>query len=804
MKIIMWLLVVLAVLGYLPTRSQSFVPSTRDLGCMNKPAILPDVTSTTNTKDADSDKVSMVESVITTVEPRTVLRRSQYLENKHDVDQMIDISGWPSIVDTTLLTHDSHNSMMGRTPRRSSGNPSLPFFAKRTNHPAPFFANIVESQLRSASTIETIDNQDTIDDVVSTATEATTKKTLGWGLPITPPVFPPQQDKKTKNDSILLAWTAIQMLDKTAKEAVGHIQERWGAMFTAGLSTISRSVSDMAREFQTVTQRKTNDDIGLAQKMLEIQQAKVEFEARMRHDSFAVNTLLLPVEEHSEPTPCSLTGSHSECWGKTSLPEDLPGGALLRIGPNGASSEEGWLDGDGMIQCVVIPDDKATLPVFSSTYVDTRGRSLERQAGGSINKRYRGTLASKGLSLLTNVVQNGLDFKTHILQKDTCNTAMARSGSRIMALMEQSPPSEIEITRDGRVRTVGNMCRLDGAVKDAVMTGGTLGSHGRTDPESGERIHLSYDAVSKPYVRADVFDADWKLKSSVGIDVPAPIMLHDCDITKNYIIVMDFPLTCRPQRLAMDKFPVAYEPEHGARIGLVRRNGGQTGEVQWFDVSIGVVLHAANAFEREDGSVVLHGFKSLPRSENSFIMDYTASFLHQWVLDPKTGTVLDDRCLNSEELVEFPVVEERFVGSDPGCIYGVQVTSIGGDICSVKTPEEGVLFHGVVKFATGAHNAGEVIGRYVAESGWHFTSEPTIVTKTSNNGHYVLLYATHIPTEDSGDRTIGQPAQEGSLSSRVLVLDGDDIAAGPVCSIDLPHHVTYGLHSLYVPWDTLK
>jgi len=418
-----------------------------------------------------------------------------------------------------------------------------------------------------------------------------------------------------------------------------------------------------------------------AEEILELQ-TRAEREARKRHDNFVLNTLFVPVDEHSEPRSCSLTGRRTECWGKNHLPHDLPSGAILRIGPNGASSEDGWLDGDGMIQCVIISDDKGSPPMFSSTYVDTRGRSLERQASGDVKKRYRGTLgaAPKGLSLLKNVFQNSLDFKTHILQKDTCNTALARSGSRIMALMEQSPPSEIEITRNGRLRTVESMCRLEGAVEDAFLTGGSLGAHGRTDPESGERIHLSYNAVSKPYVRADVFDANWKLKSSIGIDVPAPIMLHDCAITKNYIVVMDFPLTVRPHRLAMDKFPVEYEPEQGARIGLVRRNGRDIGEVQWFDVSVGVVLHAASAFEREDGTVVLHGFKSVPKNEKSFILDYSTSFFHQWVLNPNTGAVLDDRCCNPEEVVEFPVVEERFVGSDPGCIYGVQVTSIGGPV----------------------------------------------------------------------------------------------------------------------------
>ena len=536
--------------------------------------------------------------------------------------------------------------------------------------------------------------------------------------------------------------------------------------------------------------------------MLETQ-ARVELEARRRHDNFAMNALFVPVEEHPDPKACSIHLG--------SIPDDLPAGAVLRIGPNGASKEEGWLDGDGLIQCVVIPEDKKSPPLFSSTYVDTRGRSLEREAAKD-GKRFRGTLgaAPKGLSMLQNLVQNGLNFQTMIVQKDTCNTAMARSGHRIMALMEQCPPSEIQVSRDGRIRTIENMCRLDGAIKDAPVNGGSFGAHGRTDPETGERIQVSYNSIARPFARADIFDENWKLKSSIGIDVQAPVMMHDCALTKRFLIALDFPLTVRPRRFLTDAFPVEYEPEHGARIGLVPRttttapgtNGGT--ETQWFDVSAGVVLHAANAFEREDGTVVVHGFKSLPKGASSYILDYTPAFFHQWILDPKTGKVLEDRCLNAEELLEFPIVEERFVGSDPGCIYGLQVTTIGGPIHSVKTPEAGVLLDGVVKLASGGSNAGNVIGRYTLDVGWHFTSEPIIVTKTSNDGHYVLLYTTHVPEKGSSDESFEEMARDGSLRSRVTILDGDDLAAGPVCSIDLPYHVCYGLHSMFVPWSALR
>lgn len=53
-------------------------------------------------------------------------------------------------------------------------------------------------------------------------------------------------------------------------------------------------------------------------------------------------------------------------------------------------------------------------------------------------------------------------------------------------------------------------------------------------------------------------------------------------------------------------FPVEYEPEHGTQIGLASR-GTTADDTIWFEVESDVVLHAANAYECEDGKGVVHG-----------------------------------------------------------------------------------------------------------------------------------------------------------------------------------------------------
>ena len=550
-----------------------------------------------------------------------------------------------------------------------------------------------------------------------------------------------------------------------------------------------------------------------------------EKEIRQReNDGFTMNALFVNIPERPNPTECVVEGQAVN--GETQLPSDFPPGCLLRIGPNGGTAEDGFLDGDGMIHCITLPpntsiDNEGYSPMYSCTYVDTRGRQLEAKKNGDNDEvqKFRGTLgaAPKGWPMLANLAQNALTFQTPFPSKDTCNTALAISGSRVLALMEQAPPSEVSVSKSGRIVTIENMCTLDGSIPSGPLTGGALGAHGRTDPATGERVHVSYNSNEKPFARVDTFGSDWTLLSTAGIDdLDAPVMVHDSVLTENYVVILDFPLTVRPRRFLKNEFPVEYEPEHGARIGLFPRtpsatNGGQRSTI-WFDVEPGVILHAANAYERDDGKVVVHALKCVPKENSSYIMNIQPEFLHEWILDPlDNNKVISDRCLNPDESVMFPAIDDRFTTQSADAVYGLRLKSIG-DVLPFKTPNDGVLFDTLMKFSlqddtSNEIHKGDVLGQYTVESGWSLVSEPTTVAKTSGNGHYIMVVATFVPSQDGGANDISyeQVALDGkSMKSQLLILDGDDISAGPVARVNTPYHINYGLHSLFVPWQKMR
>ena len=197
---------------------------------------------------------------------------------------------------------------------------------------------------------------------------------------------------------------------------------------------------------------------------------------------------------------------------------------------------------------------------------------------------------------------------------------------------------------------------------------------------------------------------------------------------------------------------------------------------------------------------------SEPRGEKSYISDYTTAFLHEWSLDLLSGETTE-QCLNMEELVEFPVIDEDLVGKDADHVYCAAVSAIGGPLKVHKSPAEGILLDGIVKFAlkdndvTGTKK-GDVVGRFTLPDTWYSVSEPTVVKKRDDEtGTYVLMIATQVPEGISFQQVATGAAR---LRSQVLVLDGDDLNCGPVCTLDLPFHVPYGLHSAFLKWEKMK
>lgn len=140
-----------------------------------------------------------------------------------------------------------------------------------------------------------------------------------------------------------------------------------------------------------------------------------------------IDALFKPLESERAPVKVQLDDR---------LPDDLPGGALLRIGPNPrpGSSCRGFLDADGMLLSIVLrpPEEKADYCYFSSAWVRTAGFLKEEAAGEDL---FQGTIgqAPRGWPVLAAVVNNFVRGGQAV--KDSCNTAVTYHADKILALV---------------------------------------------------------------------------------------------------------------------------------------------------------------------------------------------------------------------------------------------------------------------------------------------------------------------------------------------------------------------------------
>ena len=67
-------------------------------------------------------------------------------------------------------------------------------------------------------------------------------------------------------------------------------------------------------------------------------------------------------------------------------------------------------------------------------------------------------------------------------------------------------------------------------------------AHPKICPETGELLAFSYFSFEQPFLTYHRINSDGQLIQSEGIEIPNMVMMHDFNVTRNYVIFMDLPL----------------------------------------------------------------------------------------------------------------------------------------------------------------------------------------------------------------------------------------------------------------------
>ena len=120
-------------------------------------------------------------------------------------------------------------------------------------------------------------------------------------------------------------------------------------------------------------------------------------------------------------------------------------------------------------------------------------------------------------------------------------------------------------------------------------------AHPKLCPITGELLAFSYFSFEQPFLHYIRVGADGKVKQLEGIELPEMVMMHDFNITENYVIFMDLPLALDLDLLASG-IPFRFKRENQARLGVMPRTGSAK-DIRWFEINPCYVFHQVNAWE---------------------------------------------------------------------------------------------------------------------------------------------------------------------------------------------------------------
>ncbi|MFM6277202.1 MAG: carotenoid oxygenase family protein, partial [Dolichospermum sp.] len=424
------------------------------------------------------------------------------------------------------------------------------------------------------------------------------------------------------------------------------------------------------------------------------------------------------------------------------LPPELSG-MFVRNGPNPQRNPIGqyhWFDGDGMLHGVQFNDGKAT---YKNRYVRTKGWNIEHEAGKAI---WTGMLEPPQLD------------NPYGISKNTANTALVWHNKQLLALWEGGAPHHISIPD---LETIGEYTYNDQLVS-------AFTAHPKVDSVTGEMMFFGY-GFRPPYLQYGIVSSQGELLSTVPIEIPMAVMMHDFAITENYTIFMDLPLTFSMERMQRGEPMLMFEKHRPSRFGIIPRHGDNS-NIRWFECPSCYVFHTLNAYEVGD-EVVLIACRM--NSTNVLISNDTYSdplegipFLHRWRFNLSTGTVTEEQL--DDVPGEFPRVNENLLGRKTQ--YGYL-----GKIVSGQNP----LFDGVIK--------------YDFENG---TSQTHEFGKNRYGGESVFVPSPNATAEDQG-WLVTFVYDENSQRSELLVINAEDMTSEPIARVIIPQRVPYGFHGTW-------
>lgn len=448
------------------------------------------------------------------------------------------------------------------------------------------------------------------------------------------------------------------------------------------------------------------------------------------------------------PVSEELDFDHSQLRIEGSIPVDLRG-AFMRNGPNPAFQPNHYvypLDGDGMIHAVYFENGKAH---YRNRWVQTSHLMTERRFGRTLYGSVGKLMAVPQEVITAGGEPNPL--------RNTANTNVLKHGGKLFAMWEGGFP---HLMSDG-LDTVG-IYDYEGG----LLPGDAFSAHPKICPDSGEMVTCT-QRWDDPLYTLRFIDKDGRLQRSLRVDIPEKAIIHDLQITQNYVVIFYPPAFHSMEKAMRGEDPFVWRPEDGARVLVVPRDGSA---VRQFETGPFFSWHFCNAFESGDSIHIDYVWiRSMPFgfAQGSGVEKQMRN-LHRMTIDLGSGRVTDEKL--SATHCEFSRVDDRVCGKR----YRLGFATASNQ----EWPE--------------AHGYNCTLS-YDMERGtqqlWEYGDQ-------ANAGEPVHVADPGSPREEDGYLMcfVNNPGEGAFLS----ILSAGNVADGPVAKIHIPSRVPNGFHANWI------
>lgn len=454
--------------------------------------------------------------------------------------------------------------------------------------------------------------------------------------------------------------------------------------------------------------------------------------------------------------------------------------------------------GDGMVRAFRFGDGRAS---FSTRYVRTERFLAQRDAGRGLFGQYRNPFSDAAEA-------QGVD-------RTTANTMINFHAGVLLAAKEDGISYAIDPTS---LETIGPW-RAHGGIGSQTLT-----AHPKFDPETGEMFSFGYfaDGVGSLSIRYYVVDAVGEVVHEATFEAPEPWMIHDCAVTPNYFLLPMMQYSTDLERIKAGGPFWMFEPDREMIVGVLPRRG-KAEDVRWLRGPDCVLTHTANAFE-EDGLIkfdVLRvegnafGFVVPDKDGNGGPFGSAPTALVRWTIDPASDGGRIDQCeVLARVTGEGPHVDERWHTRKQRFLWLPELKLQAAPAAPPPTPplrpgppplpgafpgaipargplpppppgnEHGsspTMFNAVSLFDL---ESGGKKQWYAGDDAW--LQDPVFCPRSADAGEgdgYLVVIRN----------------RRGVRGGELLVLDAQDLEAGPLAVLNVPVALRLGIHATWVP-----